>query len=78
MLIDAVKRGDGFAAKFLLDQPSCNATLTDRTSDDSALHLACTYAESTCDPTTYDEMLEVAKRLLSEHKADPNLRNQKG
>lgn len=78
LLIDAVRRGDGYAAQFLLDQ-QCNVNLTDRSSADTALHLASTYAETaTDDATTYADMLAVAKRLLEECDSDVNLRNQKG
>lgn len=77
LLIDAIKRGDGFAAQFLLEQ-RCNVNLVDRNSADTALHLASTYADSGADSATYEDMLTVARSLLDEHRADPNLRNQKG
>lgn len=77
LLIDAVRRSDAFAAQFLLDQ-SCDVNLADRNSADTALHLACTYAQTATDAGTYAEMLAVARRLLEQHDADPNLRNQKG
>lgn len=72
-----MRRGDGFSAQFLLDQ-NCNVNLTDRGSGDTALHLVSTYAEKSSDVTSYTEMLDVAKCLLDTHKADANLRNQKG
>lgn len=77
LLVDAVRRGDGFSAQFLLDH-GCNVNLSDRGSADTALHLVSTYAEKSTDGTSYTEMLSVAKCLLDTHKADTNLRNQKG
>lgn len=76
MLIDAVKRGDGFSAQFLLDK-KCDVNLTTRNTSDTALHLACTYSEKTCDGDTYNSMLKIGKQLL-EHGADPNIQNIKG
>lgn len=76
LLIDAIKRSDGFSAKFLLEK-NCNVNLTTRNSHDTALHLVCTYSEKTCDFETYESMLEVGKELL-EKGADPNLQNIKG
>lgn len=76
LLIDAVKRGDGFSAQFLLDQ-NCNVNLTDRSTLDTALHLVCTYNEKSTDPTTYKDMVLVGKALL-QHSADTNMQNNKG
>lgn len=76
MLIDAVKRGDGFAAQFLL-QKDCDVNLTSRVTADSALHLVCTYSEKSCDSEPLNEMIAVGKTLL-EKKADPNVQNRKG
>lgn len=73
-----MKRGDGFAAQFLLQQ-HCDPNLCDRSTGHTALHLASTYAEcNTDDAKTYAEMFDVASALLNEHKADPNLSNKKG
>lgn len=78
LLIDAVRRGDGFAAQFLLDQPSCDVNRADRSGADTALHLASTYADTAGDAQTYAEMLAVARRLVEECGADVNVRNEKG
>lgn len=76
LLIDAVKRGDGFAAQFLLEK-DCDVNLTSRVTADTALHLVCTYSEKSCDSETLNEMIAVGKMLL-EKKADPNVQNRKG
>lgn len=76
LLIDAVKRSDGFSAQFLLDN-SCDVNLIDRNTADTALHLVCTYAEKSSDARTYKEMLIIGEKLL-EHDANPNIQNQKG
>lgn len=76
LLIDAVKRGDGFAAQFLLER-DCDVNLTSRVTADAALHLVCTYSEKSCDSETLSEMNAVGKILL-EKKADPNVQNRKG
>lgn len=76
LLIDAVKRGDGFAAHFLLEK-DCDVNLTSRVTADTALHLVCTYSEKSCDAETLTEMISVGKVLL-EKKADPNVQNRRG
>lgn len=76
LLIDAVKRGDGFAAQFLLEK-ECDVNLTSRVTANTALHLVCTYSEKSCDSETLNEMIAVGKTLL-EKKADPNVQNRKG
>lgn len=76
LLIDSVKRGDGFAAQFLLEK-DCDVNLTSRVTADTALHLVCTYSEKSCDLETLNEMIAVGKTLL-EKKADPNVQNRKG
>lgn len=76
LLIDAIQRGDGFSAQFLLEQ-GCNVNLTSRITSDTALHLICTYSEKSSEGDTYGDMISVGKSLL-EHKADPNLQNIRG
>lgn len=76
LLIDSIKRGDGFSAQFLLDK-KCNVNLTTRNTNDTALHIICTYSEKTCDAETYKSMLEIGKQLLQDG-ADSNLQNTKG
>lgn len=75
LLIDAVKRGDGFAAQFLLEK-DCNVNLASRTTADTALHLVCTYSEKTNENDTKDMVL-VGKALLQKG-ADSNLQNNRG
>lgn len=76
LLIDAVKRGDGSAAHFLLEK-NCNVNLTSRTMQDTALHVTCTYSDLELDPDTHREMLKIGKLLL-ERGADVNVQNAKG
>lgn len=78
LLIDAVQRGDGFTAQFLLDR-DCDVNLTARSTADTALHIVCTYSEksSDIDSDTYKEMVLVGKALLLK-RADPNLQNNRG
>lgn len=76
MLIDAVKRGDGFASQFLLDQ-DCNVNLMSKVTADSALHLVCTYSEKACDKDTFKDMMLVAEALIQKG-ADPNVQNRRG
>lgn len=76
LLIDAIKRGDGFAAKFLLDN-NCKVNLTTGESEDTALHYICTYSRETSDPETFKEMLEVGRKILSMN-AEVNKQNSKG
>lgn len=58
LLIDAIKRGDGFTSKFLLEK-GCDVDLIDRDSADTALHLVSTYSENSCDFDTCTEMVNV-------------------
>lgn len=78
LLIDAVQRGDGFTAQFLLDR-DCDVNLTAKSTTDTALHIVCTYSEksSDIDSDTYKEMVLVGKALLQQ-RADPNLQNNRG
>lgn len=76
LLIDAVKRGDGFAAQFLLEK-DCDVNLMSKISADTALHLVCTYSEKSCDTDTFDDMLLVAEALVQK-SADPNVQNRRG
>lgn len=76
MLIDAIKRGDGFAAQFLLEN-DCDVNLVSKKSADTALHLVCTYSEKSCDADTFRDMVMVAERLIQKG-ADPNMQNQRG
>lgn len=75
-MIDAIKRGDGFTAQFLLDK-GCNIDLVTRDTSDTALHLVSTYAEKCTDPETFRDMLSVARQLLK-RRADPNVQNIRG
>lgn len=76
LLIDAIKRGDGFSAKFLLEN-NCDINLTTRSGDDTALHLICTFSQETSEPTAYKEMLEIGRLMLS-LKVDVNRQNSRG
>lgn len=76
LLIDAIKRGDGFAAQFLLDK-DCDVNLKSKGTADTALHLVCTYSEKSCDKDTFKDMMLVAESLLQK-SADPNLQNRQG
>lgn len=76
LLIDAVKRGDGFSAQFLLEQ-DCNVNLTSKLTNDAALHIVCTYSEKSTDSETLKEMVLVGNVLLAK-SADINLQNAKG
>lgn len=76
LLIDAVKRGDGFSAQFLLEN-DCNVNLTAKQTNDTALHIVCTYSEKSTDSDTYNDMVSIGK-LLIEKSADINLQNSKG
>lgn len=75
-MIDAVKRSDGFSARFLLEH-GCNVNLTSRVTADTALHLICTYSEKSCDPETFIEMIAIGKMIV-ENGADLNAQNRKG
>lgn len=76
LLIDAIKRGDGFAAQFLLEK-DCNVNLSSKDTTDTALHLVCTYSEKSCDKDTFNDMISVAEALLQKG-ADPNVQNRRG
>lgn len=76
MLIDAIKRGDGFAAQFLLEN-NCDVNLISKASDDTALHLVCTYSAKSCDAETFSDMIMVADAIIQKG-ADPNVQNRRG
>ena len=76
LLIDAIKRGDGFSAKFLLEN-YCDANLTTKETEDTALHYLCTFSKETSDPETFKKLLEVGTKILS-MKVDVNKQNSKG
>lgn len=76
LLIDSIKRGDGYTAQFLLDK-GCNVDLVTRDTSDTALHLVCTYAERSTDSETFRDMLSIGRQLLK-RRADPNVQNYKG
>lgn len=76
MLIDAIKRGDGFAAQFLLEN-DCDVNLMSKGAADTALHLVCTYSEKSFDKDTFKDMMLVAESLLQKG-ADANVQNRKG
>lgn len=76
LLIDSIKRGDGFAAKFLLEN-KCDVNLTTRGSEDTALHLICTFSKETSDLEVYTEILDVGRKILS-LEVDVNKQNSKG
>lgn len=75
-MIDAVKRGDGFAAQFLLEK-DCDVNLSSRESADTALHLVCTYSEKSCDTETFSDIIMVAETLIQKG-ANPNAQNRRG
>lgn len=76
LLIDAIKRGDGFSARFLLER-ECDANLVTSSTEDAALHVICTYAKESTDPTVFKEMLEIGKIILSK-SVEINKQNAKG
>lgn len=76
LLIDAIQRGDGFSAQFLIEK-ECNVNLTSRVTSDTALHLVCTYSEKSSEGEIYKDMVLVGKTLL-QRDADPNLQNVRG
>lgn len=76
LLIDAITRGDGFAAKFLLEN-NCDVNLTSEKTSDTALHHICTYSKDTSDPETFKEMLNVGQKILALN-ALVNKQNNKG
>lgn len=71
-----MKRGDGFAARFLLEH-GCDVNLTARVTADTALHLICTYSEKSCDTDTFAEMAAIGKMAV-ENGADLNAQNRQG
>lgn len=77
MLIDAIKRGDGFAAQFLLENDDCDVNLTSKLTADTALHLVCTYSDKSCDSDTFNDMILVGEALIQKG-ADPNVQNRRG
>lgn len=77
LLIDAIKRADNFSAKFLLEN-GCDVNLTSNGSEDTPLHLICTYSQETSESAaSYKEMLEIGRHILS-LKVDVNKQNSKG
>lgn len=76
LLIDAIKRGDGFAAQFLLEK-DCDVNLMSKDTSDTALHLVCTYSEKSFDSDTFSDMISIAEALIQKH-ADPNVQNRRG
>lgn len=76
LLIDAIKRGDGFSAEFLLDN-KCEINATARKTGDTSLHLIATYSFKSTDERTYTDILAVGIRLI-ESGAKVNLQNLKG
>ncbi|XP_065201380.1 rabankyrin-5 [Planococcus citri] len=76
IFLRAVERGDGFAARFLLDNNSSISTVTpDR--GDTALHLIASSSPDTSPDDSLNVMNSVAKTLL-EKGLDPNLPNNQG
>lgn len=71
-----MKRGDGFSAQFLLEN-DCNVNLTSKQTNDTALHIVCTYSEKSADNETFNEMVSVGRTLIQK-SADINLQNAKG
>lgn len=76
LLIDAIKRGDGFAAQFLLEK-DCDVNLMSKDTSDTALHLVCTYSEKSFDKDTFNDMISIAEALIQKG-ADPNVQNRRG
>uniref|UniRef100_A0A1L8DIW4 Ankyrin n=1 Tax=Nyssomyia neivai TaxID=330878 RepID=A0A1L8DIW4_9DIPT len=72
LLIDAVKRGDGFSALFLLEK-GANVNLTSKVMGDTALHIVVTYARKSTDEDTFEEMLKVGQKIL---ECEPNVNAQ--
>lgn len=75
LLIDAIKRGDAFAAQFLLER-DCDVNLMSKETSDTALHLVCTYSEKS-DKDTYSDMISIAEALIQKG-VDPNVQNRRG
>ncbi|XP_017140975.1 rabankyrin-5 [Drosophila miranda] len=76
LLIDALKKGDVFSAKFLLDQ-NCFLDLISRPSSDTVLHIICSYVESQTDRETFEQINELGKNIL-QRKANVNIQNVRG
>uniref|UniRef100_A0A6B2EBK2 Ankyrin n=1 Tax=Phlebotomus kandelakii TaxID=1109342 RepID=A0A6B2EBK2_9DIPT len=76
LLIDAVKRGDGFSSLFLLEK-NVNVNLTSKMTGDTALHIVVTYSKKSTDEETYQEMLDVGRKIL-DCQPDPNIQNKRG
>ncbi|EDW37972.1 GL12350 [Drosophila persimilis] len=76
LLIDALKKGDVFSAKFLLDQ-NCILDLISRPSADTVLHIICSYVESQTDRETFEQINELGKNIL-QRKANVNIQNVRG
>lgn len=77
LLIDAIKRSDGFSAKFLLDH-NCDVNMTTNETGDMALHIISTYSKGSSSHETFKEMIEVGKKILSRENVDINKQNSKG
>uniref|UniRef100_A0A1B0CGM8 Putative ankyrin n=1 Tax=Lutzomyia longipalpis TaxID=7200 RepID=A0A1B0CGM8_LUTLO len=76
LLIDAVKRGDGFSALFLLEK-GANVNLTSKVTGDTALHIAVTFSKKSTDEDTFEEMLKVGQKILECHP-NVNAQNTRG
>lgn len=76
LLIDSIKRGDGFSARFLLDH-DCDVNLVTDGTEDTVLHIICTYAKESTEPDVYKEMIEIGQMFLSKN-CDINKQNSKG
>ncbi|XP_037823692.1 rabankyrin-5-like [Lucilia sericata] len=76
ILIDAVKRGDKFAADFLLER-NCELDLTSRSTADTVLHILCAYNPKETDAEVFSNMIEIGKKVIS-MKPNINLQNRQG
>lgn len=76
LLIDSIKRGDGFSARFLLDH-DCDVNLVTDGTQDTALHIICTYAKESTESSVYKEMIEMGRVILSKN-CDINKQNAQG
>ncbi|XP_023035868.1 rabankyrin-5 [Drosophila willistoni] len=76
LLIDAIKKGDEFAANFLLDH-DCLLNLSSRPSADTALHIVCSYVENQSNHETFLSIIDIGKRIL-ERKPNVNIQNLQG
>jgi ankyrin repeat protein len=77
LLIDAIKRSDGFSANFLLDH-KCDVNLTSNDTGDMALHMICTYSKDSSSSETFREMLDVGKKIIGRQNLEVNKQNSKG